>query len=143
MAAAKGNCYNPNGRPRKDIDWQVFEDACGLLCTQEEMEGLLHVDRNTLMDRVKDEYGEDYSAVYKRFSAGGKKSLRRTQFKLAQKNAAMAIFLGKQHLGQKDTPAEMVFPEEVSMQFMQLMNQLSSLQASPINSTSVSKESGS
>ena len=30
--------------------------------------------------------------------------LRRSQFKLAEKNAAMAIFLGKQYLGQKDIP---------------------------------------
>ena len=28
--------------------------------------------------------------------------MRRAQFRLAQKNAAMAIFLGKQWLGQKD-----------------------------------------
>ena len=29
-------------------------------------------------------------------------SLRRMQYKLAEKNTAMAIFLGKQYLGQKD-----------------------------------------
>lgn len=29
-------------------------------------------------------------------------SLRRTQFKLAEKNPTMAIFLGKQYLGQRD-----------------------------------------
>lgn len=32
----------------------------------------------------------------------GKTSLRRTQFRLAQKNAAMAIFLGKNYLDQTD-----------------------------------------
>jgi hypothetical protein len=32
----------------------------------------------------------------------GRTSLRRTQFKLAQKNAAMAIFLGKNYLDQTD-----------------------------------------
>jgi hypothetical protein len=31
-------------------------------------------------------------------------SLRRAQFKLAETNASMAIFLGKQYLGQKDYP---------------------------------------
>ena len=30
-------------------------------------------------------------------------SLRRIQWKLADKNTSMAIFLGKQYLGQKDT----------------------------------------
>jgi hypothetical protein len=33
-------------------------------------------------------------------------SLRRYQFKLAQKSAAMAIFLGKNYLGQKDNIIE-------------------------------------
>jgi hypothetical protein len=32
----------------------------------------------------------------------GRASLRRTQFALAQRNATMAIFLGKQYLGQRD-----------------------------------------
>ena len=30
-------------------------------------------------------------------------SLRRIQYKLAEKNATMALWLGKQYLGQKDT----------------------------------------
>jgi hypothetical protein len=37
------------------------------------------------------------------FSEGGKASLRRRQWELAQKNTAMAIFLGKQYLGQRDS----------------------------------------
>jgi hypothetical protein len=37
-------------------------------------------------------------------------SLRRTQFRLAEKSAAMAIFLGKQYLGQSDN----VFIEDKS-----------------------------
>ena len=32
-------------------------------------------------------------------------SLRRTQFKLAEKNPTMAIWLGKQYLGQRDNIA--------------------------------------
>ena len=32
----------------------------------------------------------------------GKASLRRTQFRMAETSAAMAIWLGKQYLGQKD-----------------------------------------
>ena len=40
--------------------------------------------------------------MLKKYSAKGRTSLRRYQFKLAEKNAAMAIFLGKNYLGQKD-----------------------------------------
>ena len=32
--------------------------------------------------------------------------MRRSQFRLAEKNATMAIWLGKQYLGQKDTVDE-------------------------------------
>jgi hypothetical protein len=40
--------------------------------------------------------------AYQRGQEMGKASLRRIQWKLAPKNVAMAIFLGKQYLGQKD-----------------------------------------
>ena len=42
--------------------------------------------------------------AYKRFSDGGKASLRRNQLHLSKTNAAMAIWLGKQKLDQKDEP---------------------------------------
>jgi hypothetical protein len=129
MPAPKGNCFNPNGPTKKEIDWKVFEEACSILCTQDEMEGLLRISKDTLVRRVKEEYGEDYAVVYKRFSAEGKQSLRRSQFKLAKKNAAMAIWLGKQHLDQKDTPNAIQVSEEVSSKFASLMAQLDSLQA--------------
>lgn len=41
--------------------------------------------------------------VYEMGKAEGRVSLRRTQFKMAQTNASMAIFLGKNILGQSDT----------------------------------------
>ena len=44
----------------------------------------------------------EFSAVFKRLSVGGKMSLRRYQFELAKHNATMAIFLGKNFLGQTD-----------------------------------------
>lgn len=90
------------GRPEKPIDWKVFEDLCNIQCTPEEISSVCKVDRHTLYDRVKKQYEEDFPTVYKKFTDGGKMSLRRTQLKLAQKNTAMAIWLGKQYLGQKD-----------------------------------------
>lgn len=45
--------------------------------------------------------------MFKKYSAGGKRSLRRWQMQTAEKgNVAMLIFLGKQYLGQKDNPDE-------------------------------------
>ena len=45
-----------------------------------------------------------FSEVFAIKRQKGRASLRRGQFRLAEKNAAMAIFLGKQYLGQKDNP---------------------------------------
>jgi len=106
MPAPKGNNFNPKGRPLADIDWNMFEQLCHIQCTLGEMAGFLRVNKDTLSDRAKLHYKEDYSVVYKRFSEGGKCSLRRSQFKLAQKNASMGIWLGKQYLDQKDHESE-------------------------------------
>ena len=92
----------PVGAPPKPINWEQFEQLCGLQCTQSEIASMLKVHANTLSDRTKEQYGEDYSTVYKRLSEGGKCSLRRNQFVLSKKSATMAIWLGKQWLDQKD-----------------------------------------
>lgn len=97
----------PTGRPPKEFDQKVFESLCQVWCTWEEMENILQADRNTISGWCKRTYGEPFSAVYKRFSDGGKASLRRNQLQLSKKNATMAIWLGKQKLGQRDIPQEL------------------------------------
>ena len=94
------------GRPRKDIDNKIFENLCGLQCTLEEIAGVFDCSVDTIERWCKREYGETFAEVYKKHSAKGKTSLRRIQFKLAEKSAAMAIFLGKNYLGQKDNIIE-------------------------------------
>ena len=94
------------GRPRKEIDNKIFENLCGLQCTLEEIAGVFDCSVDTIERWCKREYGETFAEVYKKHSAKGKTSLRRIQFKLAEKSAAMAIFLGKNYLGQKDSIIE-------------------------------------
>ena len=94
------------GRPRKEIDNKIFENLCGLQCTLEEIAGVFDCSVDTIERWCMREYGETFAEVYKKHSAKGKTSLRRTQFKLAEKSAAMAIFLGKNYLGQKDNIIE-------------------------------------
>ena len=94
------------GRPRKEIDKKIFENLCGLQCTLEEIAGVFDCSADTIERWCKREYGETFAETYKKHSAKGKMSLRRTQFKLAEKSAAMAIFLGKNYLGQKDNIIE-------------------------------------
>ena len=90
----------------KIIDWELFEELCKLQCTQAEIAGILKIHPNTLSDRVITEYKETYADVFERFSAPGKTSLRRYQFIMAQSNPAMAIWLGKIWLGQRDVAHE-------------------------------------
>ena len=90
-------------RPQKEIDWSMFESLCQLQCTQPEIAAFLKISDETLRIRSKEHYGmDDYLDIYKRFAETGKCSLRRNQFVLSKKNAAIAIWLGKQWLGQRD-----------------------------------------
>lgn len=90
------------GRPKKQLDTKTFEKLCEIQCTQIEICNVFNVDHKTLNRWCIDTYGEEYSQVYEKFSADGKQSLRRAQFKMAQNNPTMAIWLGKQILGQRD-----------------------------------------
>ena len=94
---------NPNGRPPKKINQQQFEALCGIQCTEEEVLEVLDCSRDTLNKWCKETYdGETFCQVFKKKSAGGKASLRRRQWQLAERNTSMAIWLGKQYLGQRD-----------------------------------------
>ena len=93
---------NPNGRPLTQINQSEFEGCCRVLCTEREICDIFGVCEDTLNVWCKRTYGNTFSDTYKKLSSGGKKSLRRYQFELAEKNATMAIWLGKQWLGQTD-----------------------------------------
>lgn len=89
-------------RPRKEIDQEEFEKLCGLQCTQEEICGWFGVTDKTLNSWCKRTYDQSFSEIFKEKRGIGKISLRRAQFRLAEKNANIAIWLGKQYLGQSD-----------------------------------------
>lgn len=94
-----------NGRPRIDIDKDQFEKLCSIMCTEEEIAGFFNCSVDTIERFCDREYEETFAEVFKKKSARGKISLRRMQFKLAEKNPGMTIFLGKNYLGQSDVPA--------------------------------------
>lgn len=89
-------------RPLKEIDQKQFENLCGLQCTEEEICGWFDITDKTLNSWCKRTYNQSFSEVFRQKRSKGKISLRRHQFQLAEKNANMAIWLGKQYLGQKD-----------------------------------------
>lgn len=90
------------GRPPTPIDQHQFESLCGLQCTEEEICGWFGISVDTLERWCKDTYKKTFAEVFQEKRGAGKISLRRSQWRLAEKSAAMAIFLGKQYLGQKD-----------------------------------------
>ena len=90
-------------RPKIIIDKSQFEKLCGLQCTEEEIAGFFGCSTDTVERWCKRTYRQRFSAVYAEKRGLGKISLRRAQFRLAEKSAAMAIFLGKNYLGQHDS----------------------------------------
>ena len=90
------------------IDKHQFENLCKMQCTEREIMSWFDVSKDTLIRWCKDNYGGDFATVYAQKKEGGKIALRRYQLQLAEKNPTMAIFLGKQYLGQRDK-----FPDEV------------------------------
>lgn len=84
------------GRPKKQIDYKTVEKLASIQCTQEEIANFLELSVRTL------QRDEEFCRIYKKGQDSGKMSVRRMQFKLAENNATMAIWLGKQYLKQKD-----------------------------------------
>lgn len=89
-------------RPKKEINKKEFEKLCGLQCTKKEMCCFFDITDKTLESWCKRTYKKGFSEIFEEKRGLGKISLRRNQFRLAEKNANMAIWLGKQYLGQKD-----------------------------------------
>ena len=84
------------GRPKIQLDYEAIEKLAAIQCTQDEIASFLDVSVRTL------QRDEEFCRIYKKGQDNGKMSLRRMQYKLAEKNPTMAIFLGKQYLGQRD-----------------------------------------
>lgn len=84
------------GRPKIEIDYDMVKKLAAIQCTEKEIASVIGC-----TDRTMQNDPECMKAYYEGLDQG-KMSLRRYQFKLAEKNPTMAIFLGKQYLGQKD-----------------------------------------
>ncbi len=92
------------GRPRAEFSMKTLANMVRIQCTRAECASVIGVSEDTIDRRVKEATGEGFAAFFKKHSDGGKRSLRRAQFKAAtvDRNPTMLIWLGKQMLGQKD-----------------------------------------
>lgn len=88
---------------QENIDMRQFENLCAMQCTEEEICSFFNVSSDTLVRWCKANYdGKHFADVFAEKRLLGRISLRRQQMRLAENNATMLIWLGKQYLGQKD-----------------------------------------
>ena len=98
----KENPQNNGGRPRKVIDYTLLDNLCQIQCTGEEIASILDITYDHINETIMIDKGIGFVDYLKQKSDHGKASLRRRQWKLSETNPAMAIFLGKNLLGQAD-----------------------------------------
>ena len=80
-----------------EIDYDLVAKLAEIQCTQEEIARILGCSTKTL------QRDDTFCLIYKKGLESGRTSLRRYQWKSAEKgNVTMQIWLGKQFLGQKD-----------------------------------------
>lgn len=108
------------GRPRKQLNelgMKIVEQLASFMCTEEEIAGFLGVAVETLHNESNE---KTFSECIKKGMQKGKASLRMNQFRLSKTNATMAIWLGKQFLGQKEESDGTTFEEKSTKQHEEL-----------------------
>lgn len=96
-------------------DRERFKSLCAIMCTQAEIESIMRVSHDTLIKLIAENFPDTptWQEAYDAYSADGKASLRRKQFELAMDgNITMLVWLGKQHLGQREPYKQIDAPAE-------------------------------
>lgn len=117
------------GRPLKEFDLKAFQDLVGLGCDQEEICWYFRDDNgkpaniDTLTRWCKRTFDMTFQEYYRQNGGMAMKiKLRRNQLKLSEKSASMAIFLGKNYLGQKDVVEQTITQIEDLTPLAELLN---------------------
>ena len=127
MADKRAVTSPQNGRKggRPPVVWdnaqcEMFKGLCRIFCTEEEICSVMGVSSDLLVRLINRHLYEDvtghkllgrakrigFAEAFKKYSSGGKMSLRRKQMDVALAgDHTMLIWLGKQHLDQRDEPA--------------------------------------
>ena len=89
------------GRKPVKIDLEQLEKLCALQCTDAEIAAWFHISVRTIENRRGKQ--RTFGEAMERGRGKGRISVRRHQMKLLEAgNATMAVWLGKQLLGQRD-----------------------------------------
>lgn len=102
------------GRPLTIIDWDQFDKLCSYHCTQQEIADFFECSLDTLERAAFRDLGIRFAELWQQKKGKHRVALRKMQFDIArQGNTGMAIFLGKQILGQSDKPLDEAIMEAV------------------------------
>lgn len=98
-------------RPRIEIDKKDFESLLVIQCTLKEITAFFDnklggCSEDTIERWCKRTYGKSFAEVSVKKKQLGKISVRRAEFRMMEKNAAVLIFLAKNLLGQSDNPVD-------------------------------------
>jgi hypothetical protein len=100
-----------------EIDWKRVDKLLQAHCHGVGIAGLLGINENTLYSRCRSDLGEEFEAKKQQKQAEGKELLRAKQFELAMMgNVPMAIWLGKNLLGQRDQVEQTVNLPKIVLQ---------------------------
>ena len=111
---------NLGGRPKVKMGLEEVENLSRLNCTMDEIAAYFNVDVRTVQLRAQREPA--FRAAMERGQALGRLSIRRQQLRLMEHgNATMAVWLGKQLLGQRDRLEAEVTVKDGDMTLEQLL----------------------
>ena len=105
------------GRPAAIIDWKKVDRLLEAQCTATSIAARQGICVDTLYRRCQTDNKVDFAAYCQQKKESGEALLREQQFALAMKgNLGMLIWLGKQHLNQKERSAN---ENETTLKVMQ------------------------
>jgi hypothetical protein len=111
---------HPGGRPKVKMGLDEVENLSRLNCTMDELAAYFRVEVRTVQLRAQRE--PKFREAIERGQSMGRLSVRRQQIRLMERgNATMAIFLGKQLLGQRDRLEAEVTVKDGDMTLEQLL----------------------
>jgi hypothetical protein len=129
-------------RTEKHIDWDRVDELLEHSCLGTEIAAYFDMHPNTFYDRVLNKFNITFTEYSSKKKQKGNALIREAQFKKAVKKLdnTMLIWLGKQRLGQRETPTDIGLSEDTIKPLLAVMAQISQLQALNNADKSISNE---
>ncbi len=124
-------------RPKAPINWDEVDQMLIAGSPGTEIADYYGIDKETLYNRCKKDNNIGFTDYLRQKRSKGDALIRKQQFAKAlgltsNGDTSMMIWLGKNRLGQRDTPIDVEVSKETVKQFSELMTQLDRLQSSTL-----------